>query len=125
MLLKTCTSLSEMLVRLTMTLHRRPDLVGKIRSSDEENRKGIAEASAENIQKIFTTCTMDRSSGRPNVLEGKKVGMYKLANLVLKLLFAVGASFFLSFHSPPPPPPFLPPPSLSPPFSFAEGPNLG
>jgi hypothetical protein len=69
-------------------LHRRPDLTRRLRTGDEDNRKSIAEASAEIIQKIFTTCLTDRSSGRYSKPEGKKIGVYMFANLVLKLLFA-------------------------------------
>lgn len=83
-------SLSETLARLTMTLNRRPDLTRKLRAGDEDSRKSVAEASAEIIQKIFTTCLTDRSSGRKP--EGKKVGVYMFANLVLKLLFAASLS---------------------------------
>ncbi|KAI5463368.1 hypothetical protein BGZ63DRAFT_462648 [Mariannaea sp. PMI_226] len=86
MLLKTSMSLSETLARFTMTLNRRPDLTRHLRSVDED--KSIAESSAEIIQKIFTICLTDRSSGRDAKPEGKKVGVYMFANLVLKLLFA-------------------------------------
>ena len=87
MLLKTSMSLSETLARYTMTLNRRPDLTRRLRAVDED--KSIAESSAEIIQKIFTTCLTDRSSGRYSKPEGKKTGVYMFANLVLKLLFAV------------------------------------
>ncbi|KAJ9424080.1 signalosome component [Fusarium oxysporum] len=86
MLLKTSMSLSETLARLTMSLNKRPDLARRLRAVDED--KSIAESSAEIIQKIFTTCLTDRSSGRYAKPEGKKVGVYMFANLVLKLLFA-------------------------------------
>lgn len=87
MLLQTSMSLSETLSRYTMTLNRRPDLTRRLRSLDDD--KSIAESSAEIIQKIFTTCLTDRSSGRYSKPEGKKIGVYMFANLVLKLLFAV------------------------------------
>lgn len=86
MLLQASMSLSETLARLTMTLNRRPDLTRRLRAGDED--KSVAESSAEIIQKIFTTCLTDRSSGRYSQPEGKKVGVYMFANLVLKLLFA-------------------------------------
>ncbi|TDZ26356.1 PCI domain-containing protein [Colletotrichum sidae] len=88
MLLQTAMSLCESLSRLTMMLSRRPDLTRKIRNVDADDRKSIAETSAEIIQKIFTTCLTDRSSARYSKPEGKKVGVYMFANLVLKLLFA-------------------------------------
>ncbi|PHH88059.1 hypothetical protein CDD83_8058 [Cordyceps sp. RAO-2017] len=89
MLIQLSMSLCESLARFTLRLHRRPDLTRRLfRARDEEGgKKTVAESSAETIQKIFKTCLMDRSSGRKP--EGKKVGVYMFANLVLKLLFAV------------------------------------
>lgn len=95
MLLQASMSLSETLARLTMMLNRRPDLTRKLVSvGGDDDKKSVAESSAEIIQKIFTTCLTDRASGgggaggRASKLEGKKVGVYMFANLVLKLLFA-------------------------------------
>lgn len=82
-------SLSETLARLTMNLNRRPDLTRRLRVVDDDNRKSVAESSAEIIQKIFTTCLTDRTGTRTSKPEGKRVGVYMFANLVLKLLFAV------------------------------------
>lgn len=89
MLLQTSMSLSEVLSQLTMMLNKRPDLTARRGAGDEEGRKSVAETSAEIIQKIFTACLTDRSSARFSRPEGKKVGVYMFANLVLKLLFAV------------------------------------
>ncbi|KAL7950283.1 hypothetical protein V8C42DRAFT_310050 [Trichoderma barbatum] len=88
MLLQVSMSLSETLARLTMNLNRRPDLTRRLRVVDDDNRKSVAESSAEIIQKIFTTCLTDRSGTRTSKPEGKRVGVYMFANLVLKLLFA-------------------------------------
>ncbi|KAG5983479.1 hypothetical protein E4U55_008072 [Claviceps digitariae] len=88
MLLQPSMSFSVTLARFTLQLHRRPDLTRRVRSVDDDGTSGksVAESSAEIIQKIFTTCLTDRSVGK--VPEGKKVGVYMFANLVLKLLFA-------------------------------------
>ncbi|KAG5944666.1 hypothetical protein E4U53_006839 [Claviceps sorghi] len=88
MLLQPSMSFSITLARFTLQLHRRPDLTRRVRSVDDDGTSGksVAESSAEIIQKIFTTCLTDRSAGK--VPEGKKVGVYMFANLVLKLLFA-------------------------------------
>lgn len=104
MLLQTSMSLSETLARLTMSVHRRPDLTRRRRlaSVDTDARTSIAESSAEIIQKIFTTCLTDRSaagSSRGARPEGKKSGVYMFANLVLKLLFAVRSFVALSLFS--------------------------
>ncbi|KAH0497004.1 hypothetical protein TgHK011_004341 [Trichoderma gracile] len=88
MLLQVSMSLSETLARLTMNLNRRPDLTRRLRVVDDDNRKSVAESSAEIIQKIFTTCLTDRTGTRTGKPEGKRVGVYMFANLVLKLLFA-------------------------------------
>lgn len=69
-------------------------LRGGAPGGDED--KSVAESSAEIIQKIFTTCLTDRSSGRFGKPEGKKVGVYMFANLVLKLLFAVSVTIALA-----------------------------
>ncbi|KAG5992013.1 hypothetical protein E4U54_003768 [Claviceps lovelessii] len=81
-------SFSITLARFTLQLNRRPDLTRRVRSLDDDGTSGksVAESSAEIIQKIFTTCLTDRTVGK--VPEGKKVGVYMFANLVLKLLFA-------------------------------------
>ncbi|KAG6008348.1 hypothetical protein E4U21_004552 [Claviceps maximensis] len=88
MLLQPSMSFSVTLARFTLQLNRRPDLTRRVRSVDDDGTSGksVAESSAEIIQKIFTTCLTDRSVGK--VPEGKKVGVYMFANLVLKLLFA-------------------------------------
>ncbi|PNH42378.1 hypothetical protein VD0004_g4884 [Verticillium dahliae] len=88
MLLKTAMSLCETMSRLTMMVSRRPDLTMRLRNVEADDRKSIAETSAEIIQKIFTTCLTDRTSARYSKPEGKKIGVYMFANLVLKLLFA-------------------------------------
>jgi nuclear mRNA export protein PCID2/THP1 len=96
MLLKTSMSLSEALSQLTMMLNKRPELMtGQRRTTGgEEERKSLAEMSAEIIQKIFTTCLTDRSVARNGRPEGKKIGVYMFANLVLRLLFAVSVPGF-------------------------------
>ncbi|KAM0325536.1 hypothetical protein ACHAQA_007523 [Verticillium albo-atrum] len=88
MLLKTAMSLCETMSRLTMMVNRRPELTMRLRNVEADDRKSIAETSAEIIQKIFTTCLTDRTSTRYSKPEGKKIGVYMFANLVLKLLFA-------------------------------------
>ncbi|KAJ9154826.1 hypothetical protein NKR23_g2529 [Pleurostoma richardsiae] len=85
---KTSISLSESLSNLAMILNRRPDLLNARRTvSGDEERKSVVETAADIIQKIFTSCLTDRSSQRFAKPEGKKIGVYIFANLVLKLLF--------------------------------------
>ena len=81
-----------------MMLDKRPDLTRRLRkvtSIDQgEARKTLVEGTAESIQRAFTICLTERSTnrngvGRDGKPEGKKVGIYSFANLVLKLLFQV------------------------------------
>lgn len=104
--LPTCLSLSAALAKLAVNLDRRPELTAHLlrRTStvamldDAESSKTLAEGTAELLQRAFTTCLTDRSAGPPGVTnrsgrpEGKKVGIYTFANLVLKLLFQVSTS---------------------------------
>lgn len=79
-------------------LDKRPDLTSRLRKvanvDQGESRKSLVEGTAESIQRAFTMCLTERSSNRNGVgkdgkPEGKKIGIYSFANLVLKLLFQV------------------------------------
>jgi hypothetical protein len=79
-------------------LDSRPDLLQKLRKTADadqaEGGKTLVEGTAESIQRAFTVCLTERSSnrngiGRDGKPEGKKIGIYSLANMVLKLLFQV------------------------------------
>jgi hypothetical protein len=82
-----------------MTLDKRPDLTRRMRKMSNidqggETRKSLVEGTAESIQRAFTMCLTERSTnrngvGRDGKPEGKKVGIYSFANLVLKLLVQV------------------------------------
>ena len=83
------------MAKLAITLDKRPDLTVNLRkeTSGEDAPKSLVETTAEIIQKAFTVCLNARGpspsgikDGKP---EGKKVGIYSFANLVLKLLFQV------------------------------------
>ncbi len=89
-LFKTSVSIAGSLSKLVMVLNKRPDLTRRLRvAADDEERKSIVESTADIIQKIFTSCLTDRSGGRLDRPQGKKAGVYILANLVLKLLLTV------------------------------------
>lgn len=97
--LPTTIQLSEALAKLAMTLDKRPDLTRGLRKiaadSAGENRKSLVEGTAETIQRAFTMCLSDRGQNRNGIgkdgkPEGKKIGIYSFANLVLKLLVQVG-----------------------------------
>ncbi|CAK7197592.1 hypothetical protein SEUCBS139899_000240 [Sporothrix eucalyptigena] len=101
MMLETSVAISESLTKLAMVLHRRPDLMHRVQpavaggsaaaaaaSGGDEERKSLVESTADAIQKVCTACVTDRSSARFARPEGRRVAVYRLANLVLKLLFA-------------------------------------
>lgn len=99
LVLPTVLYLSKVLAKLAMGLDRRPDLIAHILHMEgladrEENieKVTLVEQSANVVREAFIKCLTDRSGtpgphGKP---EGKRVGIYLMANLCLKLLFQVG-----------------------------------
>ncbi|KAI9674198.1 MAG: hypothetical protein M1817_002016 [Caeruleum heppii] len=99
-ILPACISLSATLARLASNLDKRPELTAHLLrrkivangDDDSDSKQTLVEGTAELIQRAFTICLTDRTSspqgigpdGKP---EGKKIGIYCFANLVLKLLF--------------------------------------
>lgn len=83
-----------MLSRLAIGLDKQPELIAHLatQSSDESGgRETLPERAANIIRQAFVVCLNDRTgtlqemrNGQP---EGKKVGIYKIANLCLKVLF--------------------------------------
>lgn len=96
-ILPTTIQLSEALAKLAMTLDKRPDLTRGLRqmAAESGDKKSLVEGTAETIQRAFTMCFSDRGQNRNGIgkdgkPEGKKIGIYSFANLVLKLLVQVG-----------------------------------
>ncbi|KAE8154903.1 hypothetical protein BDV25DRAFT_147183 [Aspergillus avenaceus] len=97
--LPTVLYLSKVLAKLAMGLDRRPDLIAQIlklegRSDQDDNieKVTLVEKSANVVREAFIKCLTDRS-GTPGIHgkpEGKRVGIYLMANLCLKLLFQCG-----------------------------------
>ncbi|CAN8102399.1 unnamed protein product [Discula destructiva] len=93
LMFRTSISLSEALSKVVMMLHKQPELMaGRRVVAGDEDSKSMIEQSADILQKIFTSCLSDRSSTRFAKPEGKKVGVYIFANLILRLLFTCGKS---------------------------------
>lgn len=94
--LPTALYLSKVLAKLAMGLDRRPELIAHIlrgaMDGDENIEKvTLVEQSANVVREAFIKCLTDRTGtpgpqGKP---EGKRVGIYLMANLCLKLLFQV------------------------------------
>lgn len=93
--LPTVLYLSKVLAKLAIGLDRRPDLIAHLlRETEDSDRDGalervtLVEKSANVVREAFIKCLTDRS-GTPGKPEGKRVGIYLMANLCLKLLFKV------------------------------------
>jgi len=94
LVLPTVVTYSQVLSRLAIGLDKQPELIAHLatQSSDEGGGKEtLPERAANIIRQAFVTCLNDRTgsqsgvrNGRP---EGKKVGIYRIANLCLKVLF--------------------------------------
>lgn len=97
--LPTVLYLSKVLAKLAMGLDRRPELIAHLlrlegRSSQEESLEKVTlvEQSANVVREAFIKCLTDRS-GTPGIHgkpEGRRIGIYLMANLCLKLLFQCG-----------------------------------
>ncbi|KAL2817499.1 hypothetical protein BDW59DRAFT_132387 [Aspergillus cavernicola] len=97
--LPTVLYLSKVLAKLAMGLDRQPELIAHLlrleAGSDQDEtaeKVTLVEKSANVVREAFIKCLTDRS-GTPGVHgkpEGKRVGIYLMANLCLKLLFQCG-----------------------------------
>ena len=115
-ILPTVVVYSRMLAKLATGLDKRPDLVAQLSTPttaaailDETaggggggGKETLPERAANIIRQAFVTCLNDRSgpvgvvgaTGTiPGRLEGKKSGIYTIANLCLKILFQVCSSY--------------------------------
>jgi hypothetical protein len=96
--LPTVLYLSKVLSKLAMGLDRRPELVahllrqeGRLDREEAAEKITLVEQSANVVREAFIKCLTDRSGtpgthGKP---EGRRVGIYLMANVCLKLLFQV------------------------------------
>ncbi|KAL2000534.1 hypothetical protein VTN02DRAFT_2955 [Thermoascus thermophilus] len=97
--LPTVLYLSKVLAKLAMGLDRRPELIAHLLRQDGRSDRDeaaekvtLVEQSANVVREAFIKCLTDRS-GTPGVHgkpEGRRVGIYLMANLCLKLLFQCG-----------------------------------
>ncbi|EPS33090.1 hypothetical protein PDE_08052 [Penicillium oxalicum 114-2] len=97
--LPTVLYFSKVLAKLAMGLDRRPELIahmlrmeGSMDNEEGSEKVTLVEQSANVVREAFIKCLTDRTGtpgphGKP---EGKRVGIYLMANLCLKLLFQCG-----------------------------------
>lgn len=96
--LPTVLYMSKVLAKLAMGLDRRPELIAHILrmegGADQESveKVTLVEKSANVVREAFIKCLTDRSGtpGPHAKPEGKRKGIYLMANLCLKLLFQCG-----------------------------------
>lgn len=105
--LPTVLYLSKVLAKLAMGLDRRPDLIAHIRrmegladQNESIEKVTLVEKSANVVREAFIKCLTDRTgtpgpTGKP---EGKRIGIYLMANLCLKLLFQVWRDYPRIFY---------------------------
>ncbi|KZF25181.1 hypothetical protein L228DRAFT_243975 [Xylona heveae TC161] len=95
-LLPTVIAFSRALTKLTIALHKKPQLIAHLirrQAADESgSRSTLVDTAADVLRDAFSGCLNDRSvtgagvgsDGRPM---GKKISIYVIANLCLKLYF--------------------------------------
>lgn len=97
MILPSVIYLSRVLARIALGLDKRPDLVAQLLSEhageghEAIREKGtFVEDAANAVREAFIKCLTDKSGpggfGRTVAPQGKRIGIYKTANLCLKLL---------------------------------------
>lgn len=94
--LQTVLYLCKVLAKFAIGLDRQPELIAHLlrEGADTEGateKVTLVEKSANVVREAFIKCLTDRT-GTPGVHgkpEGKRVGIYLMANLCLKLLFKV------------------------------------
>ncbi|WEW62028.1 hypothetical protein PRK78_007528 [Emydomyces testavorans] len=92
--LPTALYLCKVLAKFAIGLDRRPELIAHLlrEGADAEGateKVTLVEKSANVVREAFIKCLTDRA-GTPGKPEGKRIGIYLMANLCLKLLFKCG-----------------------------------
>jgi hypothetical protein len=92
MMLPTIMYYARVFARVAVGLDKQPDLIQHLITEREEGeRESLPEKAANIVRQAFIICLNDRNTvpggvkdGRP---DGKKVGIYKMANICLRTLF--------------------------------------
>lgn len=96
--LRTVVYLSQIVAGLAMTLEKNPQLLAQLRldrPQDAFERTSLVEDAANVVREGFIKCLSDRggAAGPKGKPEGKRAGIYLMANHCLKLLHKVSPSF--------------------------------
>ncbi|KAF2008459.1 hypothetical protein BU24DRAFT_403058 [Aaosphaeria arxii CBS 175.79] len=115
LILPTVISYAKVFSRVAIGLDRQPELIQHLIAetvTEEGRRESLPEKAANILRHAFITCLNDRNTaprgikdGRP---DGKKVGIYRMANICLKILFQCEKlencqTFFSNIHNSSPP----------------------
>jgi nuclear mRNA export protein PCID2/THP1 len=95
LMLKIVVTNAKLVCRLAIGLDKQPELIAHLKSAggqqaggeDGGQRETLPERAANIIRVAFVTCLNDRSLVKNGKPEGRKEGIYLLANLCLKILF--------------------------------------
>lgn len=83
LILPTIVNYARVFSRVALGLDRHPELIQHLlTSSDEGSRESLSEKAANVVRVAFTQCLNDRVGNQE-----KKLGIYKMANICLKILF--------------------------------------
>jgi hypothetical protein len=95
LILPTCVKYAKLFSKVAIGLDKQPELIAHLlprQSGGEEGRsESLPEKAANILRQGFITCLNDRNTA-PNGIknghpDGKKIGIYKMANICLKILF--------------------------------------
>ena len=120
LMLPTVIAYAEVLCRLAIGLEQQPELIAHLVQTQNTGEGGgeqitLPERAANTLRSAFSTCLTDKSGvktplgtddeGKP---AGKKVGIYKIANICLKILFSCNKArnaeqIFANIHQQSPP----------------------
>jgi hypothetical protein len=83
LILPTIVNYARVFARVALGLDKHPELIQHLlTSSDEGSRESLSEKAANVVRVAFTQCLNDRVGNME-----KKLGIYKMANICLKILF--------------------------------------
>lgn len=83
LILPTIVNYARVFSRVALGLDKHPELIQHLlMSSDEGSRESLSEKAANVVRVAFTQCLNDRVG-----TQDKKLGIYKMANICLKILF--------------------------------------
>ncbi|KAF2687597.1 hypothetical protein K458DRAFT_167127 [Lentithecium fluviatile CBS 122367] len=93
LLLPTLVGYAKIFARIAVGVEKRPELIQHLLGpvNQEGGRESLAEKAANVVRQCFITCLSDKATApggiRNSKPDGKKAGVYKMANICLKILF--------------------------------------